>query len=183
MLYALSRQNQNLFAWSYNTSAIKSSKSMRCSWLSGWRASADSEVSKWLQRRINVKSSTEKGAGHLKCLLSNSDTPQRPETHSPNWPSCRVWMTLTMTLPRMNSQTWVPTIPAGNSTGKALSDVQAQEFTLLTSTMGTLYWGHAGDLETTEESQLQRRNIRMSYSSQVLTEELGLTGWKIFKLN
>lgn len=92
-------------------------------------------------------SSMEKEAVLLQCLLSNSDTPQGPETHSPNWPSCGVWMSLAMNQPRMNSQAWVPTISAGSSTGKALSNVQGQEFTLLTSTMGTLYLGHAGDLQ------------------------------------
>lgn len=72
----------------------------------------------------------------------------------------------------------MPTISASSSTRKALSDVQAQEFTLLTSTMGTLYLGHAGDLQRQQSKvNLQRGNIRMSYSSQeALAEELGLTG-------
>lgn len=97
-----------------------------------------------------------------------------PETHSPNWPSCGVWSSLTMTLPRMKSQAWVPTIPAGSSTGKALSDMKAQEFTLLTFTMGTLYLGHAGDLQR-QQSKVNCREETSGWAT--VSKKFSLKSW------
>lgn len=156
-------------------SAVKSSKSMRCS-----RAFRTKSII-WLwsfQVTSKMLQCEHPASKQRLCALTMPPKWFRhstgPETHSPNWPSCGVWSSLTTTLPRMNSQAWVPTIPAGSSTGKALSDVQAQEFTLLTSTMGTLYLGHAGDLQR----QQSKVNCREETSGWVtVSKKFSLKSW------
>lgn len=144
--------------------------------LSGRRASYDCEVSKWLQRCFNVNIQHQnRGSVHLQCLLSDSDTPQGPRPTHPTDPHVESDHPLQRPCPGwINSQAWVPTIPTGSSTGKALSDVQAQEFTLLTSTMGTLYLGHAGDLQR----QQSKVNCREETSGWVtVSKKFSLKSW------